>query len=355
MLRRLLPLALLLAAAGCGASSPTDLTQRALEQVRSGQYDDAIATGTDAIAAEPGEADNYLYRGRAYHYRNAMGDRKKAIDDFGQAIRLAPDSSDAYYSRALAYRDVGETELADADEEKARQLDGLVQDVYERLPDLTPPAEVAKAAPENETQPAVSGGPPGGDTEDERKTYERLKKRYEPGFGSLRSPRKTEDQKAAEERQEARKERYRAMMEQPTYRLPSQTDPAEETGGVLGGVDLSQTPGDEDPSGATPSESPARGAGGLGAGGVGAGVRPLTPSPEQQPGLAPNTGLRSPFPQRAPAPTGYVEPANPFAPQPRGTAGRSTRVGQPFGAQPTTANPYSNPAVRPPNARDYLP
>jgi hypothetical protein len=327
------------------------LTEQGLQEWRSGQYDQAIATCTAAIGADPKNAEAYFYRGRAYQIRNALGDPKRAIADFTEAIRLAPNYSDAYYSRALVYRDLGENEAALADDRAARATDGTLQEVYRALPDTTP-AVIAKARQDVAAEASVSKASGGVDdilpkTEDKRKElFDALKEEFEPGFGSLR----TEPGKSSASKRPTIN-RYRS-------RLPQAIDESTTDGDVLGS-------GSSVPRGALPLSPPD----GQRQAGLPAGQNPpgntrpsLTPSsPFQQrlPSSIPQDvngtpqspfggGLQSPFGQRPPAPTGYREPlGNPFS---RPSAG-------PFGGQSQQffPNPYSNPAVRPANPRDYDP
>src|SRR3990172_2406650 len=102
MVQRVLYVAAVLALAiGCGQSDPPTPAQL----VHMGQFDEAIHACTQAIRANPRDAQAYLYRGRAYHCRNAPGDLELAVADFSDSIGLAPKDPEAYYSRALAHRD----------------------------------------------------------------------------------------------------------------------------------------------------------------------------------------------------------------------------------------------------------
>ena len=347
MARRTVFLAVMLAL-GCGGSTPASLSQRGLKELRRGQYDQAIATCTEAVRSNPGDAEAYLYRGRAYQLRHAMGDPQRAIADLTEAIRLAPDSSDAYYYRSLEYRDLGKPQLADDDDMKGRQVDGLLQQVYRRLPDPPAPATPAKTPEEvttDEPRPSsalASGGSLSKTEREQRKLYERLKKRFESPFGAART-----DEYDATESPIAR---YGRLLQEPV----TEPDPDESPPGNFG------TLGSQAPRLSQPGEP----AGGFPPGRNALDGRlqrptPLSPfQPRVGSGVAANpTGplaspfggqLRSPFPQRAPAPTGYVAPpANPFAQQSFG----------PFSQQPrrSSSEAYSNPAVRPPYPRDYIP
>ena len=358
MAHRLLVSALLLAVVcGCGQESvPTDLTQAALHQVRSGQYDEAIASASAAISVTPQAPAPYLYRGRAYHFRGAMGDHQRALADFGEAIRLAPKSSDAYYSRALVYRDIGQSDLAASDETAARELDGLIQDTYEKLPDLTPSSAIARASEDNPQ--ANSAGKTAG--------AEPMGEDDQPGFGELRTPSMQKEEGKASAggvTEESLADRYRNL-------LGGTTAPAEETQSGATGQGGISTQGQFGQPGQSASTSPAPGVAltpdlpltpGTATGPaqprgnwLGPQVPPLTSPFAQRPGASPPaiqlpSGLQSPFPQRAAGATGYVEPVNPFGARP----GQST-VSRPFTTQ-TPSSRFSNPAVRPDNPRDYIP
>ncbi len=327
MAHRLFFATLLLAAVcGCGQDSvPTDSTQAALQQLRSGQYDDAIATATEAIRQNPRNAAAYLYRGRAYHFRNAMGDHQLAVSDLGEAIRLAPESSDAYYSRALVYRDIGQTDLASKDETKARDLDGLLKETYRHLPDLTPRSTIAKARePDGRTkqdESKVVGALPK-DVDEQKQLYEELKDKFEPGFGELRTqPLDGSADDAGREHTESLSERYRRLLGQ-----DGATGEAAPRG--FGG----QVPDQFAQPAAEPSTTPSAAPGTANDMGGSTAARrprgnlpgPLQPQPMQSPFAPRNVtqpaaqmppGVRSPFPQRIQGATGYVQPVNPFGAQ----------------------------------------
>jgi tetratricopeptide (TPR) repeat protein len=61
----------------------------------------------------------FLERGRAWA---GAGDRKRAIDDYSEAIAKEPRFAPAYYYRSLAYRAIGKTTEADADLRMAGKL-----------------------------------------------------------------------------------------------------------------------------------------------------------------------------------------------------------------------------------------
>jgi Flp pilus assembly protein TadD len=55
-----------------------------------------------------------------------QGKLRRAISDLSWSITLRPHVASAYYHRAHVYRRLGDTEKADADLERALQLDPLV-------------------------------------------------------------------------------------------------------------------------------------------------------------------------------------------------------------------------------------
>ncbi|MEX0676029.1 MAG: tetratricopeptide repeat protein [Pirellulales bacterium] len=330
--RAILFAAMLLFVTGCGDSTPPTLTEQGLKELRSGQFDQAIGTCSEAIRQNPRDAEAYLYRGRAHHYRNAMGDPKRAVADFSEAIRLAPESSDAYYSRALVYRDLGETELAAVDDKAARAADGQLQQVYRRLPDPAPTATLAKPRedattdePPNSVSTASSEGLPTSEVK-QGELYKRLKKRDEPKESPI--------------------ERYRRLIHQSAGEPERDASPW----GDLSTLRSQRLPQGGEPEGRlTDRPNP-----------LGRALRPVPTSPFEprvpsgvaadpnQPLESPFGGLQSPFGQRTPAPTGFgVQPVGPF----------TQRSPAPSGQQPRQFNDnlYSNPAVRPPFPRDYNP
>ncbi len=116
MVRRALFLLLAIALfPGCGQPDPGTPYERGQGLLRRGDYDEAIASLTEAIRIEPQQADAYLFRGRAYQGRNSAGDLDAAINDFTRAIEIAPKDYEAYYSRSIAYRDRGDATQSEDD------------------------------------------------------------------------------------------------------------------------------------------------------------------------------------------------------------------------------------------------
>jgi len=326
-------LALVLLVTGCSSSSNSPR-----QLVNEGRYDEAIEVTTQAIRVDPDDANAYLYRGRAYHCRNSSGDIERAIADFTESIRLAPQESEAYYSRALAYRDSGDAEKSAADDKSARDLDKRLQEVYAQLPvPPTPPVATEETKePESSkeettveapaaTEPLVGRGMRGiGEPRRERPDKPSSSGDIESaspdlggrtggsGLGSLRRP--------------------------PTAPQPSpgsRARPSDATweDSLLAddplGQDLRSPPVRPGSSAREPVDERSRGRGRSAVDGATDSQRAVA-APFRRP-------LQSPFPQRAPRPTGFVEeaPQAPVRPQRQATA------------------PYSVPTVHPPGAYQF--
>jgi hypothetical protein len=335
--RAILVAALLALVTGCGEPTPASLSDKGLKELRSGQYDEAIATCTDAVRLDPRDDAAYLYRGRAYHFRNAKGDAQRALADFTRAIEIDPKSSDAYYSRALVYRDIGQNDLAAADDNSARQLDGHLQALDRRLPEPLPlpvddtPREAAADATASSAEPSADAPV--------------APKQPELSFGTLRIER-NRSERPRESKPPTTSETQRDPPQEPGYVLPrlTETAPGDPAARDLRSFRPLSPLAPQGQSNQNPTQRRA--------------YRPTPTSPFQARGpsaldqeFAPplespfGGPVRSPFGQRAPAPTGFTrEPVGPFVPQATGR--------QPA---PPVGNPFSNPAVRPPNPRDYVP
>jgi hypothetical protein len=289
--------ATLVLGAGCGESVPPTPSQQGLKELRRGHYDAAIAICGEAVRLNPQDAEAYLYRGRAHHYRGGKDDLERAIADFSESIRIAPREAEAYYGRALAYRDSGEAEKSAADEKTARQLDSQVREVYAELPDLTPPSALGKAQPD---EPAVkpesskgTSGPlePAPSDADDLRRFMLLKERFEPGQSGAGSQNK-----------------FLPLLSKPRY-VPLKSDddsPLAEDSPTW----RSLAPGQPGAKSRPRSGERLRGDASDPIAGP---IEPAMPvSPFQRRGssvLAPNVSrpIQSPFPQPPPRPTGFVE------------------------------------------------
>lgn len=350
MARRLLAIAaMLVSLAGCGQSPPTTPQQL----VQQGSYDQAIEVCTQLLRANPRDSEAYLYRGRAYHCRNGEGDLSRAIADFSESILQDPKNPEAYYSRALAYRDQGDEERGRADEDLARKLDPRLKEIYAQLPEYTPTtarpdtsAEEAEPSPDGKNEQVAHEPSLIKPATDELKEYERLKQRFEPD-GRAAAGGDSEDPALG-------------LLQKPTFRMPAAEQEAEYEPELAAPL-TSPVPGGPASAGPGGARSAPRAAG---PGALGGEVLPpaspwrrrdgLPPSPTPSrpyggttlyPGVA--ALPHSPFPQRAPSPTGYVEPASPFPQQPQRVQSRplynsapySPQTVRPFGAYHTDYNP----------------
>ncbi|MXV83975.1 tetratricopeptide repeat protein [Candidatus Poribacteria bacterium] len=81
------------------------------------QYEEAISHFTKAIKLKPDSAEAYINRGIAYYKKN---DFDNAIKDFVKAIQLKPDSAEAYFNRGNAY-------------DKKAQFDNAIRDYTEAI------------------------------------------------------------------------------------------------------------------------------------------------------------------------------------------------------------------------------
>jgi tetratricopeptide (TPR) repeat protein len=97
---------LLLAATAAGDSA-AESVKKGKAALEAGKADDAIRHLTDAIRADPKNAEAYYHRGRAYGAASPI-QMEKAIADLSQAVRLDPKLARAFFERGnlhLARRD----------------------------------------------------------------------------------------------------------------------------------------------------------------------------------------------------------------------------------------------------------
>ena len=94
--------------------------------LKTGNYDQAVHNFDSAIEITPDMTAAYCYRAEAYRLN---GNQRDAIMDATRAIALDGDPrtiSDAYKTRAKAYREMGEGNLAEADGKKSFELDPTI-------------------------------------------------------------------------------------------------------------------------------------------------------------------------------------------------------------------------------------
>lgn len=111
---------LLLAATTAAADPAAESLKKGKAALEAGKAEDAIRHLTDAIRADPRNAEAYFHRGRA---NESAGRWDEALADFSEAIRLDPKSTRAHLERGkhhLARRDL---KRAVADLTEASRLD----------------------------------------------------------------------------------------------------------------------------------------------------------------------------------------------------------------------------------------
>ena len=99
--------------------SPDDLLAQAAKLLRDRKYDGAAEALTEAVPLAPRDARIFSRRGTA---RFMQGRFQDAVNDFNEAIRLAPDALD-YVNRGRAYRELEKPGEAEADFTEAIRLD----------------------------------------------------------------------------------------------------------------------------------------------------------------------------------------------------------------------------------------
>lgn len=82
---------------------------KGIEDLKKGDFGQAIAGFNLVIRLNPNDARAYLFRGNAY---GQLKEYQKAIADYTQAIRLNPNYADAYNLRGLFYIILGDSQKA---------------------------------------------------------------------------------------------------------------------------------------------------------------------------------------------------------------------------------------------------
>ncbi len=97
-----------------------DYFQRGVEQLQSGQYQEAINDFSEAIREAPEVAVAWRYRAKAHL---ALGNYLRAINDLNETIRINPEDIQAYYDRGETFLRQHRYDDALQDCEKGLQLD----------------------------------------------------------------------------------------------------------------------------------------------------------------------------------------------------------------------------------------
>ncbi len=103
-----------------GQQTDESLIKSAFVKSLSNDFDGAIADCTAALKINPNSDNAFTCRGS---YRYQKGDMEGAIADYTSAIKLAPKVAGTYNGRADAYAATGQTKLAFADYAKVLELD----------------------------------------------------------------------------------------------------------------------------------------------------------------------------------------------------------------------------------------
>ncbi len=140
-------------AAPGSAKTAADYINQGKESLKSKEYDYAIASFGAALKLEPQSIQAYNNRGIAYCEK---GDFDNAIADFSKVIEIDPKHGKAYNNRAVAYLMKGERDKARQDVEKAQSL-GIA--VNQMLIDSLHPAAAKTGEPA--LSPTMEKLPPG--------------------------------------------------------------------------------------------------------------------------------------------------------------------------------------------------
>jgi tetratricopeptide (TPR) repeat protein len=118
---------------------PATILERAGERASAGRGDQAIALLTEGIHLSPQLWQNFQYRGQLYLRQGV--NMAAAVQDFSEAIRLAPREPHLYMLRGQAYSLLGDEASARSDCARAAELagEGLPGQVHRGItPEETP-------------------------------------------------------------------------------------------------------------------------------------------------------------------------------------------------------------------------
>jgi hypothetical protein len=111
---------------GC-SKEPTSPAEVIKQSFDNGDWNTVVSMCNQLLERNPDDADAILMRGRAYL---GGGDLESAFRDFSRRIELKPEDPEGYYHRQIAYRELGQPDLAAADGERARRFDSLYKSAY---------------------------------------------------------------------------------------------------------------------------------------------------------------------------------------------------------------------------------
>ena len=100
---------------------------RAIDWLEKADFEKALEAFGEAIRLDPGLTEAYVSRGWVHQ---ELGKLDKAIADYDRAIRLDPENAEAFCNRGDAYSETGETKKALADLGEAIRLDPSLIEAY---------------------------------------------------------------------------------------------------------------------------------------------------------------------------------------------------------------------------------
>jgi tetratricopeptide (TPR) repeat protein len=137
------------------AADPAVHNQRGLTYAKLGDYDRAIEDYDQALRLAPDLALAHFNRASAYQLK---GDPIRAVAGFSTAVQLDPQNAEAYYQRGLAYAAQGENDSAISDFTESYRLDpNNALAVFKRDEVMRAKKASARASPEKE--PAIAAPP----------------------------------------------------------------------------------------------------------------------------------------------------------------------------------------------------
>ena len=117
----------IIAKSATNAEKADAYVNRGVIYFRQKEYDLAIDDYTEAIALAPQHIHAYINRGIAY---SSLGKHKRAIEDYYQALAIDDQNADAYISKGIAYSCQGNHEQAIEDYDQAISLAPKNADAY---------------------------------------------------------------------------------------------------------------------------------------------------------------------------------------------------------------------------------
>ena len=105
-------------------------TNRGIAYASQGDHKRALADFTEAIRLAPDSPFPYYNRGNAYY---DLGDYARALADYDAAVERGPDMALAYYNRGLVHQKLGNRDKSIENFQKALALDPRSQAARDRL------------------------------------------------------------------------------------------------------------------------------------------------------------------------------------------------------------------------------